>query len=244
MKKNSEKTKKPRKVYNPLWNLIFSLVFTFAAGGILGGANYIRLGKKKKGIICILASIAVFAGYVLTESFLSVQYFVIIGISLNIIWGFSLRADQQKDYKEYIKNGGKKALIVFPFIIVLVTIFIIAFLCFLYTLYSPAQKMTYYDDTLYYTSSVNKEEAQKFMDFLVDDDVFAEDNNKTFVKLDKSGSIYYISMMVNKKDINNEEINSAMKDLATVASKSVFNGSEVDVLMCDTSFKVEKQIKP
>lgn len=244
LKKNSEKTKKPRKIYNPLWNLIFSLVFTFLAGGILGGVNYIRLGKKKKGIICMLVSIGVFAAFVLTESFISTEYFIISGLSLNIISGFLLNADQKKEYREHIKSGGKKALIIFPFIITLIVIIITAFLCVLYTLKQPVDKLTYYDDTLYYTSTITKEEAQKFRDFLADDDVFVNDNNKIAVKLDRSGSVYYVSMIVDEKDINDEEINSAMTDLAKVASKSVFNGAEVDVRLCDNSFRVEKQIKP
>ena len=103
-------------------------------------------------------------------------------------------------------------------------------------------KLQYLQTEVYYTSKVDKVEAEKLGEFLVRSE-FAGDNEKSIQlsKNDTNGH-YQFRMVTSKEAAESKSYETIFKLYAKQLSDSVFNKQPVDFHVCDNKFKTLKVI--
>ena len=103
-------------------------------------------------------------------------------------------------------------------------------------------KLEYQKTEVYYTSKVDKKDAQKLGDFLVSSN-FADGNEKSIqlTKNDENGN-YVFRMVTNKEAAESKTYESIFKIFSKQISDSVFNKAPVDFHVCDNTFNTLKVI--
>ena len=86
-------------------------------------------------------------------------------------------------------------------------------------------------DELYYTSNCSEAEANALGEYLVSSEFFT--GRGVSVQLNKESGTYEFRMVINKGLEHDPEVVEAAKQMASEISTTVFNGSEVDVHLCD-----------
>ena len=94
---------------------------------------------------------------------------------------------------------------------------------------------------LYYTSNITSYEAHQLGNYCVQEGFF--DGNLKTVQLDKNGNTYEFRMVIKKGLENDPEILDLMKIWAYSLSQDVFNGSQVDIHLCDEYLKTLRVVK-
>lgn len=97
---------------------------------------------------------------------------------------------------------------------------------------SKGTKLEYNGSELYYTKNVTEAEAKKLGDFLVKGEFFGD--NKGTVQLDKSGETYQFRIVVREGLDKDEKYLAVVPSFANELSKNVFNGSKVEIHLCDS----------
>jgi len=105
---------------------------------------------------------------------------------------------------------------------------------------SHGTKLEFKGGELYYLPPVNAEEANKLGKFFIDDGFF--DGNMKTVQLRKEGSTYEVRMVVKKGIEQDQEFVNIFKIYVSNISKVVFNGSKVDIHLCDEHLVTLKTI--
>jgi len=96
--------------------------------------------------------------------------------------------------------------------------------------------ITYDDSDLYYTSNITSHEAHKLGTYLVEGEFFTPGNTVS-VQIDKTGKTYEFRMVVKKGIEKDPEYIEIAKLMAYALSEDVFNGSPVDIHLCDPYFE-------
>ncbi len=103
-------------------------------------------------------------------------------------------------------------------------------------------KLEYQKTEVYYTSKVDKKEAQKLGDFLISAN-FADGNRKSVqLTKDDSNGNYIFRMVTTKEASESKYYETIFKLFSKQISDSVFNKSPVDFHICDNTFKTLKVI--
>lgn len=100
---------------------------------------------------------------------------------------------------------------------------------------SPAgSKVESRGSELYYSSAVEEEEAQKLVEFL------AKRGSQRSIQLDKDGDLYQLRITVDEDQLEflGEVHVVGFQRLASDVSRGVFDGAEVQVLLCDDNFDI------
>lgn len=115
-----------------------------------------------------------------------------------------------------------------------VSIFILAFMLtiVLTACGSFGEKLTYGEFELYYTDKVTKAEADKLMDYLLEQE-FTDGENPATVQLNKSGSTYEFRMVVKKGLDTDPDFVEIASYWGAELSEQLFNDQAVDVHLCD-----------
>lgn len=116
----------------------------------------------------------------------------------------------------------------------LLSVMLIALLAISGCGFGRGKKLEYNGGELYYTSSVTKAEAERLGRYLAKG--FFDGNRKT-VQLTKTGNTYEFRMVVKKGIETDPEYIEAAKAFAGEMSEEVFNGSPVDIHLCDDRLK-------
>jgi len=93
---------------------------------------------------------------------------------------------------------------------------------------------------LYYTSSVTVDEANKLGQYLISGEFF--DGNEITVQLNKTGNTYEFRMVIKKGIENDQQVIQLFKQMANELSVNVFEGSQVDMHLCDDHLKTLRVI--
>ena len=103
-------------------------------------------------------------------------------------------------------------------------------------------KLEYQKTEVYYTSKVDKKEAQKLGDFLISTE-FADGKRKSvqLTKDDANGN-YIFRMVTTKEASESKYYETIFKLFSKQISDSVFNKTPVDFHICDKTFKTLKVI--
>lgn len=104
------------------------------------------------------------------------------------------------------------------------------------------EKLQYGKTEVYFTSKVEKKEAEKLGDFLVSSG-FAGENEKSvqLSKNDKNGN-YEFRMVTTKEAAESDSYEAIFKVYAKQISDSVFQQKPVDFHVCDNTFNTLKVI--
>ncbi len=104
------------------------------------------------------------------------------------------------------------------------------------------EKLQFEKTEVYYTSKVDKSEAEKLGKFLVSSG-FADNNEKSIQlsKNDENGN-YQFRMVTTKEASESDTYEAIFKLYAQQISDSVFNKKPVDFHVCNTTFKTLKVI--
>lgn len=104
------------------------------------------------------------------------------------------------------------------------------------------EKLQYSKTDVYYTSKVDKAEAEKLGEYLLSSG-FAGDNEKSIQlsKNDENGN-YEFRMVTTKEASESETYEAIFKLYAEQISDSVFNGKPVDFHICNNTFETLKVI--
>lgn len=105
------------------------------------------------------------------------------------------------------------------------------------------EKLQYGKTEVYYTSKINKKEAEKLGDFLVSSG-FAGENEKSvqLFKNTENGN-YEFRMVTTKEAAESETYEAIFKIYAKQISDSVFQQKPVDFHVCDNTFNTLKVIE-
>ena len=95
---------------------------------------------------------------------------------------------------------------------------------------------------VYYTDTVSKAEANKLVNFLVDEGFDPETETET--RLDKSGKTYQFEYIVKKGLDTDPEYIQIGKQMGKAMSTSVFAGAPAEVHFMDDNFKLLKVVIP
>ena len=97
------------------------------------------------------------------------------------------------------------------------------------------EKLTFNGGDLYYTENVTKDDADKLGNWLVENEFF--DGKEKSVQLDKKEGSYHVRMVVGEEFREDEVYKAQVGVFATLIETSVFKGNNVEIHMCDESFK-------
>ncbi|MCM1991645.1 hypothetical protein [Oceanirhabdus seepicola] len=237
-----------KALWDPKNFLVMSVFLSFLPAGILYSLNYGRVGNRKKKNISLVLSLLGFILFIVALIFIPIIIPItminliakLLGTGINIVVGIYLKNNQEKIFKEHIKNGGNKASFVVP-ILLSIIVWVIIFL--LPTPYDSIQdnKVVFDGDEVYYTESVAVEEAEKLGEFLREVEFFRDEDDRC-VKIDKNEGIYIFSFGILKEYIDDADILNIASVLCEYLPNEVFNGEEVEVHLCDENFKPLKKI--
>ncbi|MDP8253028.1 MAG: hypothetical protein P9X27_01335 [Candidatus Kaelpia aquatica] len=98
------------------------------------------------------------------------------------------------------------------------------------------KSIKYKGSDLYYTSKVTESETKELGDYLLEAGFFQEES-KSSSQITKDNGKYQFRIVVKKESLNDEDFikNAAM--FAATISKGVFNDNQVEIHICDKSFK-------
>ena len=103
-------------------------------------------------------------------------------------------------------------------------------------------KLEYQKTEVYYTSKVDKKDAQKLGDFLISSE-FADGNRKSIqLTKDETTGNYVFRMVTSKEAIESDYYETIFKLFSKQISDSVFNKAPVDFHICDNTFNTLKVI--
>lgn len=230
----------PKKLWNPKFFLIISMLFSFLPAAILYSLNYGRLGLNKKRNVSMAISFIAFIIMISIALIINQSIVKSIFYGINIGAAVFMNNDQSKIFKDHIINGGRKASYLIP-VLVSTVITTILFALIFYTSNIPDQKLMFKSNELYYTENVQKSDAEKLGNYLSEQGFFTE-NSKISVKIDKKSTTYEFSLIVDKSRLGDKEVEQSIKYLGEVLSKNVFNNNNVDINLCDSVFKPLKTI--
>lgn len=230
-----------RKLWNPSSFAALSVFFSFLPAAILYSLNFGRLGMVKKRNYLIISSITLFCLGLVLSSAISQAIGKILFFGLNIGLGIYMQNDQKSLFKQHMEGGGKKASYAVP----LISCFIAAGLiitCIIYSANIPDNVKSFQGDELYYTNNVNISDVGRLGDFFVNEGLFAQDGKTISLKIDKKLDIYSVSIVIDKKYINDNDTITYLQTLRKSISNSVFNDSKVEINICDEKFNLLKTI--
>lgn len=93
---------------------------------------------------------------------------------------------------------------------------------------------------LYYTKSINTDEAERLGNFLVEQDFFSGD--KISVQIDKIDDVYQFRM-VSKEGVEEKQENITMaQSFVMTISNQVFNDAPVNFHFCDEYFETKLEV--
>jgi len=95
---------------------------------------------------------------------------------------------------------------------------------------------------LYYTSAVSRDDANKLGEYLLSEEFF--DGNKKTVQINKEGNTYEFRMVIKKGIENDPEFIAVFRRFARELSDNVFEGSPVDIHLCDERLKTLRVVIP
>lgn len=104
------------------------------------------------------------------------------------------------------------------------------------------KRMIFNKSELFYTDSVTKDEALILGNYLVKSGFFS--GERKTVQVNKTGVVYSFRMVVKSGMENDERMVAVFKSFSLELSRNVFNGSMVDIHLCDTKLKTIKTITP
>ncbi len=93
---------------------------------------------------------------------------------------------------------------------------------------------------LYYTSRVTKQQAQKLGEYLVEQGFF--DGTRKSIQLDKRGDTYLFRAVMKKDAQDNEVTQRLFQVFAAELSLRVFDGSPVEIHLCDERLRTKKVV--
>ena len=99
---------------------------------------------------------------------------------------------------------------------------------------SYGRLIEYGENELYYTSSVTSREAHKLGDYLVEQEFFSDQG--VAVQLNKDRNTYEFKMVIKEGLEQDPELIDIMKEFIRQLEKDVFDGSQVDIHLCDDYF--------
>tara|TARA_B100000929_G_C15267702_1_gene338980 strand:- start:115 stop:525 length:411 start_codon:yes stop_codon:yes gene_type:complete len=99
---------------------------------------------------------------------------------------------------------------------------------------SYGRLIEYGEDELYYTSSVTSREAHKLGDYLVEQEFFSDQG--VAVQLNKDRNTYEFKMVIKEGLEHDTEFIDIMKEFIVMLEEDVFDGSQVDIHLCDGYF--------
>ncbi len=102
------------------------------------------------------------------------------------------------------------------------------------------ERLMFNGGELYYTSRVTKQEAQKLGEYLVGQGFF--DGTRKSVQLDKRGETYLFRAVMKKNVQDNEVAHRLFQLFAIGLSLRVFDGSPVEIHLCDERLRTKKVI--
>ena len=109
---------------------------------------------------------------------------------------------------------------------------------------SLGEKLDFNGNTIYHTKYVSKYDATKFGSFLTEIGVF-NDTTKTVLLGNYNDTIlvrFILSENVHITDISNIEMEE-LKYFIPVISENVFEGTPVEIQLCNSALQVKKEIK-
>jgi hypothetical protein len=228
------------RLWNPNKFIVISIIFSFFPAAILYSLNYGRLGFRRKRNILIVLSFVLFCFLAYSSYFLKQDISKSLCYCFNVGLGIYMRNDQKRLYKKHIDNGGKKASYLLPMIFTLVFMGILIFLM-IYAANIPQNSKSFNGNDLYYTENVNMNDVDKLGKYLVDNQLFSS-NRQVSVKLDKLSDTYIFSIIIDKKAINDKNVNLYLKALGNALLNDVFINDKVEIEICDTKFNALKTI--
>lgn len=233
-----------KTLWNPKSFLVISCLFSFLPAAIMYSINYKRLGYGQKWKKFLGLSIIGFVGTIVLFSLLPGNFGKYLGVGINAGIGGAMMKEQLPIFEEYIAKGGKKASLILPIILSTILMGLFLFPVF-YAINIPESSKTFGDDEIYFTTSVTEKEINNLGDYLVNQEVFREDNSVMSLKLDKTtDNVYIISVIVDKESIDNPQTLSNFEEFGNYISQNVFNNSKVEIHLCDNRFKKLKVANP
>lgn len=230
-----------KKLWDPKSFVVLSVFFSFLPAAILGALNHGRLGDTGKKTLYILGFTALFIALISLSVYTSQSTLKALFYAVNIGIGAYLTNSQKGLYKEHIEKGGKKASFVIPVVICLVFAAGIIYMNIL-TANIPDKVKTFNGDELYYTDSISVDEVDKLGNYLADEGLFNDDGEVISTKIDKKSDTYMFSVIFDKKYLDDVEANKMFKEVRSMLSANVFNGSMVELHICDNKFNTLKVI--
>lgn len=97
------------------------------------------------------------------------------------------------------------------------------------------------DNAIYYTNDVEKSEAEDVADWLESNNFFGGTSGKV-LQLDKRNETYIFRMPVKEGQEKNTMTLMRFKQVATGLSQNVFDGSVVDVQLCDKEWETLRTV--
>jgi hypothetical protein len=93
------------------------------------------------------------------------------------------------------------------------------------------KSLTSNGDVLFYTSTVAEEEAQKLLQYLVDQGLY--DGSGMLAQINKNYDTYEFRLTIKKGLEQDQEVIDTFKMFSKELSKTIFNGESVDIHLCD-----------
>jgi hypothetical protein len=243
-KTNFIKNTNEKKLWNPKWFIIISIIFSFLPSLLLYSINYGRLGMAKRRAKALLNGIILFVVivFLILMNIIPYSLYILLYVGCNVGLGSYMNRSQSELYKMHVKAGGKTASFLIPVIICFIIILgLIA--AMIYSINVPFTKMDFHGDELYYTKNVNKDEVKKLGNYLYDNSFFKDDKITMAVKIDKISKAYIFSFPANREALKESKIIEYSKILSHNLSRDVFNGQKVKINLCDEAFNALKTVE-
>lgn len=125
---------------------------------------------------------------------------------------------------------------------ILKTTIIVFFSFFLINCSNYGEKLQFEKTEVYYTDNVNKEEAEKLGNFLVNSGFAGENKKSVQLSKNKENGNYQFRMVTTKEAAESKTYETIFKYYAKQISDSVFDKKPVEFHVCDNVFKTLKVI--
>lgn len=231
-------------LWNPKYFLLVSILFSFFPAAMLYSINYKRLGRKSESRKVIILAIAGMIIFIVLINIIPGTIAKIAATSINTAVGVTMTKGQASIFEEHIQSGGRAASYLKPIIIcAIITAGVISLIIFNSNI--PETRVQYNEDEIYYTANILEKDAEKLGQYFVVTRVFEADGLASSVKLDRErNATYIVSFIVDKQNINNEELLQEMTAFAGYISRDVFSNSKVQINLCNSRFKILKVVNP
>lgn len=122
-------------------------------------------------------------------------------------------------------------------------IFILTIISVVYFIQSCSKnenKLNFNNGELYYTSAVQKADAQKLGRYLLKEGFFNEE--KRTVQLDKNGKLWIFNLVVKKDAEDDDQFIYLFSFFSSQLSRAVFNDDPVDIHLCNDKLETLRVI--